>query len=698
LPLLQVDEAWADTFECQCGYGWPFFAQVASLQTALVASSSSDHQQCAQTTIVTSTMVEHGVSRCYTALTVRLFLRTLLGPPQVMSGRLELAFAHGEGANSGASRKFLAELLVRLLVHKEGDDPDGYHVALRMLVASVADCPPETAADEWPMGVRLAADMTDEKVAAAGGSPGVLARLVDESLSCYGSSSYPRETTLLPLLEIHAGAVESAAKSLAAYKEQAWVAQAAAECDDPKNMTSVRLDAGSVDATSEPRGVSATSDYALASRAVRPVECGPATVTSDDVTAFVGQPLRAFVDFAKYTTEHESSSEVPDGLPYRISASPVCATKVAQDAMKRLTADCAVYAEQKNTEKQVCLAGICPGALDAYEAAGQSGDSGPPAFAAESTEMLDALLAELGAALAADTARVSAATAHVLLRANEIPLLPNEEVGGLSAGLQAKCLQHAGLHARITLPQLVAALMSTTATEDLRRCNSFLDSAAVDELLAATTGICLLTNRAAQARGAIGAARGVKGAIAGGAGAQSLRKEIDSLTDCLLGARHYVTREGSEGEGADGEFRFDPRFLVFEFMFGWLLRDAQVRCGVRGVFGCVRFPVLIRTSCMTRWHAGRCTWCARSWSGRRRAGRTSTATRCTHLVHLPACHRGACVRTSLVSILISTHSLPQVHSMVHQMIMGAGKTTCLAPLLALMLSDGRRCGPPPSNH
>ena len=569
-----------------------------------------------------------------------------------MSGRLELAFAHGEGANSGASRKFLAELLVRLLVHKEGDDPDGYHVALRMLIASVADCPPETAADEWPMSVRLAADMTDEKVAAAGGSPGVLARLVDESLSCYGSSSYPRETTLLPLLEIHAGAVESAAKSLAAYKEQAWMAQAAAECDDPKNMTSVRLDAGSVDATSEPRGVSATSNYALASRAVRPAECGPATVTSDDVTAFVGQPLGAFVDFAKYTTEHESSSEVPDGLPYRISASPVCATKVAQDAMKRLTADCAVYAEQKNTEKQVCLTGICPGALDAYEAAGQSGDSGPPAFAAESTEMLDALLAELGAALAADTARVSAATAHVLLRANEIPLLPNEEVGGggdggggddggggggLSAGLQAKCLQHAGLHARITLPQLVAALMSTTATEDLRHCNSSLDSAAVDELLAATTGICLLTNRAAQARGAIGAARGVKGAIVGGASAQSLRKEIDSLTDCLLGARHYVTREGGEGEGADGEFRFDPRFLVFEFMFGWLLRDAQVRCGVCGVFECARFPVLIRIhiSCMPRWHAGRCIWCARSWSGRRKAGRTSTATRCTHLVHLP---------------------------------------------------------------
>eukprot|EP01104_Vermistella_antarctica_P011016 TRINITY_DN300_c2_g7_i1.p1 TRINITY_DN300_c2_g7~~TRINITY_DN300_c2_g7_i1.p1 ORF type:complete len:1708 (+),score=390.70 TRINITY_DN300_c2_g7_i1:360-5126(+) len=97
----------------------------------------------------------------------------------------------------------------------------------------------------------------------------------------------------------------------------------------------------------------------------------------------------------------------------------------------------------------------------------------------------------------------------------------------------------------------------------------------------------------------------------------------NSLAECLCSDRHYIT-SGSDTDGdvdmdgGSGASTFDPRFLVFEYVFDVLLRKRQVEM-------------------------------VRSFSASLAAG----------------------------------------GSAVQQMIMGAGKTTVIGPLLTLMMADGK---------
>ena len=88
-----------------------------------------------------------------------------------------------------------------------------------------------------------------------------------------------------------------------------------------------------------------------------------------------------------------------------------------------------------------------------------------------------------------------------------------------------------------------------------------------------------------------------------------LKHSASGLAEEIVARRHYVKPERT----------LDPRFLVFEFITGFLLRKRQYE---------------------------------------------------------------------LVTDFLSAHKRGE--SSVHQMIMGAGKTTVVGPLLALMLADGQR--------
>jgi hypothetical protein len=63
--------------------------------------------------------------------------------------------------------------------------------------------------------------------------------------------------------------------------------------------------------------------------------------------------------------------------------------------------------------------------------------------------------------------------------------------------------------------------------------------------------------------------------------AQQLAVQSTTLADSLLTARHYMTRTAAVAADADANahavsFTFDPRFLVFEYIFNILLREMQV--------------------------------------------------------------------------------------------------------------------------
>eukprot|EP00946_MAST-07B_sp_MAST-7B-sp1_P000712 g712.t1 len=288
--------------------------------------------------------------------------------------------------------------------------------------------------------------------------------------------------------------------------------------------------------------------------------------------------------------------------------------------MKRITDDCEYYAEKENNAKATVCVGITPQLMQAYEnrqdAAGGPSKDISPAFASEAKSRLASLKRILQNALHSESARLDAATAHMLSEANSVP-------GTSEKALRFKLLQRARLQAAITLPHLVACLVSTNAVADIRSLNPFVSKDQVDKLLNATAGVVLVANRVSQLQRTIGCVDDVTKAISRCIDAKKMRKEIGGLIGNLLSKRHY----GCKGDTGTFTDPIDPRFLLFEYMTTFVLRKAQV--------------YLVNTFIQRATHGGK-----------------------------------------------NAHG-EDTNSMVHQMIMGAGKTTIIGPLLALMLADGK---------
>jgi len=211
--------------------------------------------------------------------------------------------------------------------------------------------------------------------------------------------------------------------------------------------------------------------------------------------------------------------------------------------------------------------------------------------------------------------------------ANHVPIPRGGDDEDISAALRFHLRRYSGQESSLWLEHLVASLLSTDSVGDVRRLNPYLETRNTKRLLDAVVGIVLRANRIAQWQRCRGAEYDVRKAIGKARESESpghvgkLQKEIGGLVGNLAGKRYFV-----EEKSAD----FDPRLLVFEYMFGWLLRKSQV--------------YLVETFV-------------------RRATKGA-----------PCQHDNGKTRT---------------HSMVHQMIMGAGKTTCIGPLLALILGNGK---------
>ena len=554
----------------------------------------------------------------------------------VLAGHTKLCFGDGEAESTEDSGLFIIEMVLRAMVHREdanvhmpGND---FNFELRSLcLASFAAA---SAADITTGRARLVLRNALPSLSLGGLNYVPLVRWLHK----YG------ETALAPE-NVAALGKRSCELGLAI----AFGGRGARELDDIAHVL-----ISEIDPVAEPHATVSTTDYGRSTLRLGTVTLGDASITAVDVAAFAAQPLSAFVDFEAVTSQHAhaaGAAVTPAAPPFDLFESPsVANSALACASVRRLVDDCAEHARRVNGAVVHAVAGMTPEALDAHEEAQRRADASQqkrphPPFAQRAEDKLDQLAGSLTDALRKDRQRVEAATAHVLRMMNCVREEDCARGNAADPGVAAhelRLLQCAGLHAQIRLPQLVAALTSTAAVADLRRCNPFLSEAAVQDALAATAGIVLRTCRVLQLRRTIAAVAAVKETVTIRVfnDVSVLRKEIDSLLLNLLGARAYMrpaaTDGGSGGDGDGGEnagagangFELDPRFLVFEYMFGWLLRAPQV------------YLVDTMMACATAGGDG---------------------------------DDGGKV----------------CRSVVHQMIMGAGKTTTVGPLLALMLSDGR---------
>ena len=187
-------------------------------------------------------------------------------------------------------------------------------------------------------------------------------------------------------------------------------------------------------------------------------------------------------------------------------------------------------------------------------------------------------------------------------------------------------LRRSKLFTTFHFENLCGALMSSESLADLKRYNPFFEAQREEELMCAVGGVLCRSVRLNQLNRCISRLSSLQNdlseirknfpkfplSLAGKARIELLMHSATSVASELSSQRHYMSIDKSNGEAM-----YDPRFLVFEFSSGFLLKKRQV---------------------------------------------------------------------DLVLDFVNAHE--QGSSLVRQMIMGAGKTTVISPLLSLLLADG----------
>jgi hypothetical protein len=346
-------------------------------------------------------------------------------------------------------------------------------------------------------------------------------------------------------------------------------------------------------------------------------------VTESDLRAFASLPL-APIDVARFV-DHKSRSQAGlDDLPtdtelgVNISKHPAAATQLATRSLTRIMQDVTNRAKAQNDTKLVGLR--LSGQGDPALVEGPEDD--------ELAHMLR-LITTLEELHARDAAFLEATAVQAVHSASLVPHETSASPGPVAFSL----LQHAGQEIKVGFKLLLNMFLCTDGAAALRRLNPFLSAEAANRVLS-LTGSCLMAGSrmgqvarclalARELRQSLEAleaqARGGKGARGGGDLVRTIEHQSAALASLLTARRHYVTLGGAGELTGGGEAVFDPRFLLFEFIYNILLHKSQVEL-------IAQFLKAVR------------------------GGR----------------------------------------SMCHQMIMGAGKTTVVAPLLALILADGKR--------
>lgn len=158
---------------------------------------------------------------------------------------------------------------------------------------------------------------------------------------------------------------------------------------------------------------------------------------------------------------------------------------------------------------------------------------------------------------------------------NRIDAIMNGRCPPLAQGhdnCRFRLLQNSGLLTLSWFELVVASLISSEQSSDLQKLNPFLDDRAVDFLNRATVGVLMRFVRSRQATSAIervdDLVATIKAALASPShGAfQAVCYKANELAGELTAKRHYTS----------AAFDFDPRFLVFEYITGFMLRRRQV--------------------------------------------------------------------------------------------------------------------------
>lgn len=284
-------------------------------------------------------------------------------------------------------------------------------------------------------------------------------------------------------------------------------------------------------------------------------------------------PLEA-IDVKRFITFCDPEAEVRTTLPFDLSSHPVAQTAAAKDLLKRLGDDIAINANAVNGSKDAFITGVTPMNLS------MSGEHKSNGSALENLQTLIRLCEEMRTS---DRKMVEEGIATLELQLNEIRRDIHGNAEQVAAADRFVMQRHVGLYPRVTFDFLTSLLASDSFEVDLKARNPFVVDVTAD-LVEKILLVLLLCSRIVHINRTVQAARALvkhlnglvapRGVEDWSSKLKMTRQASRDLADVLLSKRYYL--HGST-QGATSGWRFDPRFLVFEYVFDILLRGRQVQ-------------------------------------------------------------------------------------------------------------------------
>ena len=358
-------------------------------------------------------------------------------------------------------------------------------------------------------------------------------------------------------------------------------------------------------------GIPRVTDCNATQRTLKAVQ-SPAclSINAEAVSIFASRPLECLPGgLDPFIELYRKTASVNGAVPFNLRTHKDANSTTAEDMLSRIDNDMQRYAEQQNSGETPVLRCITPEKMDSYRTEWSSDNPTSPKWGQSATLELKKLLKLLVAQADKDTVAMCSGIQHVEADTNRVELQGNEE--DALARTTHHLMRIASQRGTADFEFITATLLSSNSSKDLCAINPFLTD--TSELADATAAIMFLAIRVCQLQRCIGATLGLIDGINRAVAPGYLQKAIDALVGNCYGSRAFAK------QAETASFHYDPCYLAFEYLTGFLLRSSQVYL-VDTFMGCAT------------------------------AGK----------------------------------------SLVHQMIMGAGKTTCIAPLLSMKLADGNK--------
>lgn len=345
----------------------------------------------------------------------------------------------------------------------------------------------------------------------------------------------------------------------------------------------------------------------------------PAAFSDEEVALFSGAPL--LVQEIQTLVEKETVKEVVSAtLPFDVDRNPESRTPIAVDMLNRLKKDTRGYAESQKGRTLSVVKGLATNDINDF------GDAKKTKLT-NAKMVLDIISAKLVSLRDADRAKVSQKLRLVVESCEKVD---DRDPNPIESRLRFELARLADQRPTLRLAHITSMIMSSTSESDMLRVNPYIHPTTMQEVVDSVVEVLLRTSRVRHASRAIDQIRKIKERLQKvkdlleksktatfssttttdekmGSMLAYLHIQARSLASLLTTKRQFIGKNSS----------FDPRFLVFEYVFDIVLRPRQVEI----------------------------------------------------------------VRSFRESVLSN-------QSRVQQMIMGAGKTTVVGPLLTLMLADG----------